>query len=332
MLRKIYFFAFAIALSYGTAFAATLAKPSDYMSENAYNNLYPFMSNEMRTKLNPGVSPTLVNSSIDVLARPKITNATKNRRVVPRRRPKVPVSVQNNNFTVPHSAQNFQNQNMPAYSGDVSAKNTSPRRVVPRKRIARAATLPTSTNKVSRPVSATVTAGVSTPTVAGESMSSARCLADYTSCMNDYCEREDAPYNRCYCSAKLAQIDAEYQPEIDRLINQILTIKSSGNWTDEEMNEYWMERVGKYTGDNVWAKLDDALNIDWAATESRVRGQQAFIMGHEYCVQHLRACYYMAGNLRDAYRSEIARDCAAYENSLQRLKNAAESVIESFKQ
>jgi len=47
-------------------------------------------------------------------------------------------------------------------------------------------------------------------------------------------------------------------------------------------------------------------------------------------VQHLRGCYYMAANMRDAYRSEIARDCAAYESSLQRLQRAIESLVESY--
>lgn len=149
--------------------------------------------------------------------------------------------------------------------------------------------------------------------------------------MNGYCERENTKYNRCYCSAKLAQIDSEYQPAIDKLIKEILTLQGTNHWTEEEMNEYWMETIGKYTGDNSWTNLENALDIDWADTESRVRGQQAFAIGHQYCVQHLRGCYYMAANLRDAYRSEIARDCATYESSLQKLKNAAESIVESYK-
>ena len=81
---------------------------------------------------------------------------------------------------------------------------------------------------------------------------------------------------------------------------------------------------------NLAPKLDNALNINWAGMESRVRGQNAFATGHEYCVQHLRGCYYMAGNLRDAYRSEIARDCAEYEQSLMTLKSVAETVVESY--
>ena len=114
---------------------------------------------------------------------------------------------------------------------------------------------------------------------------------------------------------------------IESLINQILTMKSTNRWTDEEMNEYWMSTVGKYRGENSWVNLDNALTIDWSSTESRVRGQTAFTTGHEYCIQHLRGCAYMISNLRDAYRSEIARDCATYESSLQRIKNAAESIL-----
>lgn len=149
--------------------------------------------------------------------------------------------------------------------------------------------------------------------------------------MNGYCQRENTKYNRCYCSAKLSQIDAEYQTQIDSLIKQILTIQGTNQWSDAEMNEYWMSTIGKYTGDNSWVNLDNALDIDWASLESRVRGQQAFATGHEYCVQHLRGCYYMAANMRDAYRSEIARDCTTYEQALQKLKNAAESIIEANK-
>jgi hypothetical protein len=97
------------------------------------------------------------------------------------------------------------------------------------------------------------------------------------------------------------------------------------------MNDYWDSIISSHTGDNSWAKLDDALDINWADTESRVRGQNAFVAGHSYCAQHLRGCFYMASNMRDAYRSDIARDCAAYENSLQKIKNAAESFVESYK-
>ena len=65
--------------------------------------------------------------------------------------------------------------------------------------------------------------------------------------------------------------------------------------------------------------------------ESRVRGQNAFVTGNEYCSQYLDRCSYMSDNLRDAYRSEISRDCNAYEQTLQKIKNAAESIVESYK-
>lgn len=156
-------------------------------------------------------------------------------------------------------------------------------------------------------------------------------MADYTECMDNYCLRQDAEYNRCYCSSQLAQIDAKHKPKIDQLIKEILTLQSTNYWTDEEMHEYWEDTIVKYTGENSWHNLEDALDIDWASTASTVRGQQAFAMGHQYCVQHLQGCAYMQTNMRDAYRSEIARDCAAYETSLLQLENAAESIVEAYK-
>ena len=162
-------------------------------------------------------------------------------------------------------------------------------------------------------------------------VSSQRCFADYKECMDSYCQREDTAYNRCYCSAKLAQIDSKYQNKIDNLIQQIIKLQYNTNATDADIKEYWDKTVGTYTGTNPWVNIDNALNIEWADTQSRVRGQNAFNVGHEYCVQHLSACSYMASNMRDAYKSEIARDCETYEKSLQKIQTAAESVIENYK-
>ena len=231
-------------------------------------------------------------------------------------------------------------------AGDVNTRRVVARRTSVRSAI-NSATGP-ATGNVSRGVSArnvvarsgrgnTVTVdradtnAANTVTTDGGAISSVRCLADYTECMNGYCLRENTAYNRCYCSARLAQIDSQYQTDIDALIKQILSMRTTKHWTDAEMSQYWMDAIGKYSGENSWEKLDNALNIDWAGTESRVRGQNAFVTGHDYCVQHLRGCFYMAANLRDVYRSEIARDCATYEKSLQKIKNAAQSIVESYK-
>lgn len=331
----------------GTAYATS--RPSDYISENAYNNLYPYMNNTMRTSLNPGTNPTQSNAQINVLARTKSTN-TSTRNVVPRRGTAT-TSATARAATTPsgtggtrrvatrtvsaRSAGTPNNTARTATNAPSGRTYTTTRNVV-----ARAATTGNNTNM--RGTATRTTRGdgnVSTVrqstspvyTTTETAVSSARCMADYVDCMNDYCERADTEYNRCYCSSKLAQIDSQYKPEIDRLIKEILTLKSENYWTDAEMDEYWMEMIGQYTGDNSWHNLDEALNIDWSGTESTVRGQQAFAIGHQYCVQHLSGCAYMQTNMRDAYRSEISRDCAAYETSLQRLKNAAESIVEAYK-
>ncbi len=296
------------------------ANVADYVSPYSYNNMYPYLNNSMRTALNSGDSPSQAVSQIDVLTRTKQMAGTNERRVVARR--------------------GTSGTNARAAVGGANGNTT--RRVVARRGVnvgqnARVATARAETRGVvarSSRYDNSVTVDRSTgpaTTTAVNNVSSVRCLADYTECMNGYCQRENMAYNRCYCSAKLAQIDSMYKPAIENLVLQIMQLRGTGQWSDVEMNKYWMDTVGKYSGTNSWTNIDDALNIDWASTESRVRGQQAFATGHEYCSQHLRGCYYMASNLRDAYRSEIARDCAMYESSLQKLKNVAESVIESYK-
>lgn len=312
---------------------------SDYVSPNSYNNMYPYLTNKMRTGLNPGTSPSQTINQIDVLTRTLPGNAATSRRVVPR------------GTSGAARAAVTQTGAVAPVASATNSGGANTRRVVARGTSARSATnsaMRTAAGNTSRGVSArrvvarggrddaTTVNRVNTTTnntiaTDGNAISSVRCLADYTECMNGYCQRENTAYNRCYCSASLAQIDAKYQTDIDTLIKKILTMRTKKNWTDAEMNQYWMDAVGKYSGENSWEKLDNALNIDWAGTESRVRGQNAFATGHDYCVQHLRGCFYMAANLRDAYRSEIARDCATYETSLQKIKNAAQSIVESYK-
>lgn len=338
-------FVFTATFYYTAAMGAT-SRASDYVSANTYNNLYPYMNNTMRTNLNPGVNPSQSNAQINVLTRTTPTNGTSTRRVVARSARNTSGTTSARSATTssaPRASTRSVSARRATNTGTSSARAATPARNntqnTTRRVVARSATGTTSAMQSAMRTTrgdgnvSTVRQSTSTATYTTETdpMSSARCMADYTECMDNYCERADSEYNRCYCSSKLAQIDAMYQPEIDRLIKEILTVQNENYWTDAEMNEYWMETIGRYTGGNSWENLENALNIDWAGTESTVRGQQAFAMGHQYCVQHLQGCSYMQTNMRDAYRSEITRDCAAYETSLQQLKNAAESIVEAYK-
>lgn len=337
---KIFLFLSTSVLFVQVALAAT--SPANYMSANSYNNLYPYMNNTMRTSLNPGTTPSQSNAQINVLTRTKQATNTTTRKVVPRtsttqttaRSATANNAVRSANTT---ATTNAINSARAAANTAMAARNnstTSSRRVVARSGTTTNNTMQAATRTSRGDVSTYANqnaSGVITYDTSTQSIPSSRCMADYIECMNGYCERENAAYNRCYCSTKLAQIDSTYQPEIDSLIKEIIVAQSTNKWTDEEMNEYWMETIGKYTGDNSWVNLENALNIDWSSTESRVRGQQAFATGHSYCVQHLKGCAYMANNLRDAYRSEIARDCSTYETSLKKIKSAAESILEAYK-
>lgn len=331
------FIVFIAAITCGGAGHATTAA-AGYMRQNTYDNMYPYMNNNMRTKLDPGSNPSRAPAQVSVLTRTDTTNSINNtRRVVPRAAANraatnsAAASATSAAASARAAANSARAATTTTRAAPVRAAANDTRRVVARAGAVRGAT---TMARGSTRGNASATAQNTANAIyvdSADPLPSSRCMADYIDCMNNYCVRENTAYNRCYCSAKLAQIDAMYQPAIDSLVKQILTLKSTNKWSDAEMNEYWMDRVGNYTGENTWANLDAALDIDWAATESRVRGQQAFVTGHEYCVQHLRGCAYMASNLRDAYRSEIARDCATYETSLQKLKTTAESVVAAFK-
>lgn len=293
--------------------------PKKFSTVTSHDDVYPYLLNNTKTKTNKNTTSTNTINSISAApigkrnvvkrktnarAATNISNSanidTSTRRVVPRTQP---VSARAAMTSNQRRVVNRNSQNIAVRSMTPGrARTTSSARVV-------------SNNRSSTT----------------EKVSSKRCFADYKECMEMYCQREDTAYNRCYCSAKLAQIDSKYQNKIDDLIQQIVRLQYGGTTTSEEIKEYWDKTVGVYTKTNPWVNIENALNIDWADTQSRIRGQNAFNTGHEYCVQNLRSCYYMASNMRDAYKSEITRDCDAYEKSLQKIQDAAESVIESYK-
>ena len=312
------------------AFAATRDAQLTNTTPYNYNYMYPYLNNQMRTNLNPGTTISQSTNPINAIVRTEKMSGE--RRVVPRttaRSATTATSVAPGRRVVPRrTASSTANRLMigtspnPGRSGitptGASRTQNKSRNVVARSgRLADIAMVRTASNN--------------TLNQTAERASSARCLADYSECMDMYCEREDSAYNRCYCSAKLSQIDAKYQSAIESLVLQIQQLKNENKWSDAKMNEYWMDKVGKYAGTNRWTTIDNATNINWADFESKVRGQNAFNTGHEYCVQHLQGCYYMIRNLRDAYRSEITRDCKAYEDNLLLIKNAAESIVDSYK-
>ena len=323
-MRRIFFYFITLFCTVTATYAATRDAQLTNTTGYNYNYMYPYMNNQMRTNLNPGVTTSQSLNPINTVVR--TTKLSPGRRVVPRPAPA--------NRTASNTTNRRTNTNI-ARSGTMtpqSAQTAPARRVVARPGLSRNAVTARGTtrkNKYNTTYSET-NSGYRSSEI--EPASSAHCLADYTNCMNNYCLRKDTAYNRCYCSSKLSQIDAKYQPAIESLINQILTIKNTTEWSDTEMNEYWMNSVGKYFGDSSWTNIDNALNkINWSDLESRVRGQNAFVTGNEYCTQYLERCAYMITNLRDAYRSEISRDCSTYEQSLQKIKNAAESIVESYK-
>ena len=295
---------------YAAAAMAAVRKPAMYVDPNAYAYMYPYMNNQMRTDLNPGTSVLMTNNPIDVVVKTK--RMSEPRRVVPRT-----------------------TSSTTARAATTAPTANSTRRVVARSATNQTASAPAAraTRRVA-PRTARENARVTTDTTETATITydvpMTRCLAGYTECMDNYCARANTAYNRCYCSARLTQIDSKYQDEINDMTLQIIRLRGGGQWTDEEMNEYWMERIGQYVGENSWMKLENAIDIDWPSPEERLQGQTVFLTGHEYCVAHLRNCASMASNMRDAYRSRISRDCDTYEQNMQRIHDAAAAMIEYY--
>ena len=269
--------------------------PKKFNTITSYNDVYPYVLNNTKTGTNA--------KNISAARRAVVPRSTTAARAM------------TNTGTTQQTRRVVQRTNTRARSATVAGSNISARSAVTPIRV-RSANTTRTTN--------------TTNYTTVEKPSSQRCMADYKECMESYRKSDDNAYNRCYCSAKLAQIDSKYQNKIDDLIQQIIRLKYNTDATDADIKEYWDQTIGIYTHDNPWVNIDNALNIEWADTQSRIRGQNAFNAGHTYCSQHLSACYYMASNLRDAYKSEINRDCEAYEKNLQKIQSAAESVIESY--
>jgi len=168
----------------------------------------------------------------------------------------------------------------------------------------------------------------------GKYIPSSKCIADYTQCMNQYCERKNFEYNKCYCSAKLSLIESEYKDKITSLVDKIVSLRNGNiNQNDQELDNYLKNTFGSNSYEKIDKNLEDinqSIQKYWTDKETRLRGQESFNIGNSYCMQHLQGCFYMSENIRDSYRSEIARDCVNYENNLKKIKIMAESIVKKY--
>ena len=307
---------FMVLLTVSDAFGANNFIPKRFKTVTSHDDVYPYILNNTKTNSNKTTTST---NTINAISSAPIGKRSISKKTTNARAATTTNGINTNNVDSRRvvSRTNSITSRAATQSSNARLTNYKPARRVVMRSAVQPETRGTTPNRNNFYTS--------------EKISSQRCFADYKECMEMYCQREDTAYNRCYCSAKLSQIDSKYQNKIDSLIQQIIQLQYDVDATDEEIKNYWDKTVGIYTGTNPWVNIDNALNIDWADTESRVRGQQAFNTGHEYCVQNLHACAYMASNLRDAYKSEIARDCDTYEKGLQKIQDAAESVIANYK-
>lgn len=330
MEKKLFLFLMSLIIAILPAFSAS-ETPERFINKSLYNNVY---QSTLNNKNNNGMKTVQASKTNPNPGVPK-----GNRRVVKRkniaRAAATPAQPSQPRTTTANNAA----QRRPVVSRSNTARVGTQTATASRNQTATARTQNAKRNVVARSAvgvqrnrSASVIRNASTNSTTKTHLSTQQCFANYKECMDSYCERKDTAYDRCFCSAKLSQIDAKYQNKIDSLMQQIIKLRYTTNATDEEIKSYWDETVGVYTQTNPWTNIDNALDINWADTESRVRGQNAFTSGHTYCVNNLRSCSYMTTNMRDAYKSEIERDCATYEKGLEKIQMAAESVIKSYNQ
>ncbi len=326
-----------------TGTANSAYAPSNFIYQPTYNTMQPFMNDTMRMALKSDSadnSPDNVsvfsraavasgNTPASQLVRQTPTNAdgSKSRQVVARSATNRNLSGQPRKVVSRGGNAARSGVALPQSQAFLSSgRASSPAISLNRKVSARASSRVDTTSDSGRTPS-TETLKV----VAQDSVGAAQCLADYKSCMDGYCQRASTAYNRCYCGADLTRIETTLRPQVEEILRQLMIIKNGGipssGMTNAELEEFWQDTFFQYTGTNDMASLNAALNIEWPDEASNMRGQTAFSMGHEYCVQHLRGCFYMSSNLRDSYKSDIARDCTKYENYLNKIKLAGEYVI-----
>lgn len=338
---------FAVFFVFGSACIndarSETASSGNYINSATYSNMQPFLNNRMREALqqnnmvnSPDQTSTFSRAAIGSGNLPVSAlsqNQNNNRRVVAR----------NSNITattnvpyrrvMPRSGTSVARSGivLPQYQLDTNAPRTSSatqnnqgRRVVMRSSRGEASIANRATTETTQAV------------VSDTSVSTSQCLADYRACMDGYCKREKTPYNHCYCSDELAEIETTLRPEVEEVLRKLVIIKNGGlpstGMTDAELEQLWQDTFYQHTGTNDMTSLNEALNISWPTETNNMRGKNAFLIGHDYCIQHLRGCFYMVSNLRDSYKSEISRDCATYKTYLNNLKTAGESVISKIEQ
>ena len=274
------------------SFANAEVRLPNFMDVNSYNNLYPYMNNKMKESLNP----MPINNNRRVVSRSaNVRSAILN---------------QNNNY-IPNPV----NQTRRVISRPMSFNQARSSSIV--------------RNNNNHDVDNNRKYSFN-----GKYIPSSKCIADYTECMNQYCERKNFEYNKCYCSSKLSLIESEYKDKITLLINEIVSLRNGSiSQNNQELDNYLKNTFGSNSYEKIDKNLSDinqSMQTYWTDKETRLRGQESFNIGNSYCMQHLQGCFYMSENIRDSYRSEIARDCLNYENSLKKIKIMAESIVKKY--
>ena len=315
-MRKLLALTLTLALTLATASGRTvIPRPNELITPAAFNNMYPFMNERMRQELRPDGTAFAPNPTATFARAAVGAGFTPNQNFVPAMAQRQVIPRPNNNANVARAA-TTQNVGARGNAPDVRAAAQPPLQNQQRQVIARQAR----------------GGGNTTPPPAGPviTMTAEQCLAMYTTCMNDFCARPNTPHGSCFCSDRFAQIHANYRTRINNILRSIVIMETGGQqaMTDDEVEAYWGHLFAA-TNNNSLANLNATLaqinvGADW---QNPRQGAQAFMIGHEFCIQYLRNCFFAANNMMATYRNSIARDCAIYEQRMRQTLRVAEQTL-----
>ena len=167
-------------------------------------------------------------------------------------------------------------------------------------------------------------------------MVSEACRQKYYGCMDSFCMLDNDSGGRCICSDKNAEYD-EILAQIEELDQQSYQMATYGVESIEKSYDVNLIKDIKAERPSVdlslWtaqATYDDNEE-SVSALLDRLKGAELYKYADDICVGAIPECDAQLSMLRLMYNQQIKNDCSAYENSLNKQKQASRQKLEAAK-
>ena len=159
-----------------------------------------------------------------------------------------------------------------------------------------------------------------------------KVASKYMGCMDSFCMLDNDSGGRCICSDRNAELDAVLTEieKLDQQSYQMATVGIDSIENDYDINAVYSQPEEEKSGLNL-----DLWNIsfddDTDETESILdqTGDALFRGADEICAAAIPECASSLNFLRLAYNQQINNDCAAYENSLDQMRNESNQKLQA---